>query len=260
MSIKMICSDLDGTLLTYEQTSITDKLIEQIRYLHSKGIVFVPTSGRQITSVYKLFEKVADCCYFVCSNGAVICDGSGKVIIRQPMLKEDACAIARDFWENSDGRGEVSIAGISCCHVLHRNIGMVDRLKFIGNEYREVNVPEEVEEDIIKVSGFFPDGSDKFIDRYSDKWIDYNPAVSGPYWIDATASNKGSGIIKLCDHLGISINEVAAFGDNYNDVAMLDIVGYPYIMSSAADELLARYGNHTDNVEESLDKLITFIN
>ena len=45
---------------------------------------------------------------------------------------------------------------------------------------------------------------------------------------------------KLCAALGIDPADVLAFGDNYNDVSMLDTVGAPCIMDSAAPELRAR--------------------
>ena len=37
--------------------------------------------------------------------------------------------------------------------------------------------------------------------------------------------------------MDIELAEVMAFGDNYNDVSMLDIVGVPYIMEGAAAPL-----------------------
>ena len=43
-----------------------------------------------------------------------------------------------------------------------------------------------------------------------------------------------------------------AFGDNYNDVSMLDIVGVPYIMDSAAAPLREKYPNHTPRPENVL--------
>lgn len=52
--------------------------------------------------------------------------------------------------------------------------------------------------------------------------------------------------------LGIDPADVMAFGDNYNDVAMLDLVGHPYIMSTAAAELRQRYANHTPRPEDTL--------
>ena len=65
--------------------------------------------------------------------------------------------------------------------------------------------------------------------------------MAGPYWIDTTTANKGVGVESLCRVLGFAHDEVMAFGDNYNDVAMLDLVGTPYIMDGAAAPLRARY-------------------
>ena len=41
----------------------------------------------------------------------------------------------------------------------------------------------------------------------------------------------------ICKTLDIDRADVMAFGDNYNDVSMLDIVGVPYIMDNAAAPL-----------------------
>ena len=41
------------------------------------------------------------------------------------------------------------------------------------------------------------------------------------------------------------IADVMAFGDNYNDVSMLDIVAVPYIMDGAAAPLREKYPNYT---------------
>ena len=49
MSIKLICSDIDGTLLQYGKQELEDEIFEQIRELHRRGILFCPASGRQYT-------------------------------------------------------------------------------------------------------------------------------------------------------------------------------------------------------------------
>ena len=72
MSIKLICSDIDGTLLQYGRKELEGEIFEQIRELHRRGILFCPASGRQYTSLRKLFAPVADCCVFLCENGGVI--------------------------------------------------------------------------------------------------------------------------------------------------------------------------------------------
>lgn len=58
--IKMVCSDLDGTLLQYGKKLIEGEIFDEIRALHDRGILFCPASGRQYTSLRKLFAPVAD--------------------------------------------------------------------------------------------------------------------------------------------------------------------------------------------------------
>ena len=41
MSIKLICSDIDGTLLQYGKKELEDEIFEQIRELHRRGILSV---------------------------------------------------------------------------------------------------------------------------------------------------------------------------------------------------------------------------
>ena len=59
----------------------------------------------------------------------------------------------------------------------------------------------------------------------------------------------------LCRHLGIEADRVMAFGDNYNDIPMLDAVGHPYLMDSAAPELRQRYGAQCRRPEDVLETL-----
>ena len=72
MGIRLVCSDLDGTLLQYGKKELEGEIFDQIRALHDKGILFCPASGRQYTSLRKMFAPVADCCIFLCENGGVI--------------------------------------------------------------------------------------------------------------------------------------------------------------------------------------------
>ena len=46
MSIKLICSDIDGTLLQYGRQKLEGEIFDQIRALHDRGILFCPASGR----------------------------------------------------------------------------------------------------------------------------------------------------------------------------------------------------------------------
>ena len=59
-------------LLQYGKKLIEGEIFDEIRALHDRGILFCPASGRQYTSLRKLFAPVADDCIYLCENGAVV--------------------------------------------------------------------------------------------------------------------------------------------------------------------------------------------
>ena len=61
MDIRLVCSDIDGTLLQYGKKELEGEIFEQIRALHQRGIWFCPASGRQYTSLRKLFAPETNC-------------------------------------------------------------------------------------------------------------------------------------------------------------------------------------------------------
>ena len=58
--VKFVASDLDGTLLLNGAQSIDESAIQYINKLVDKGVIFAPASGRQITSLKRLFGAVSD--------------------------------------------------------------------------------------------------------------------------------------------------------------------------------------------------------
>ena len=47
--IKLIVSDIDGTLLPYGKTELDAELFSLIRRLRERGVIFCPASGRNTT-------------------------------------------------------------------------------------------------------------------------------------------------------------------------------------------------------------------
>ena len=120
----------------------------------------------------------------------------------------------------------------------------------------EEKITKEIPEDIVKVSVYLHEGVAAYADRFVPRWEQANCAVAGPYWIDTTLANKGIGVQSICKILGFDLADVMAFGDNYNDVSMLDIVGHPYIMDGAAGPLREKYPQHTPRPEDVLRSLL----
>ena len=58
--------------------------------------------------------------------------------------------------------------------------------------------------------------------------------------ISAPGISKATGLAKVCDYLGIQMNEVMAIGDSHNDLHMIQSVGFGIAMDNAEDELKRR--------------------
>ena len=55
--IRLIASDIDGTLLHGDQTEISPVIFQEIHRLRQAGILFCPASGRQYSSLRRLFRS-----------------------------------------------------------------------------------------------------------------------------------------------------------------------------------------------------------
>ena len=79
--IKLIVSDIDGTLVPEGTNDINPEIFSLIRQLKSKGIYFAVASGRHKCSVEKLFEPVQNDIFYITSNGAYAGTYDKKLIV-----------------------------------------------------------------------------------------------------------------------------------------------------------------------------------
>lgn len=70
--IKLIATDIDGTLLKDGTLMIDPEYMTVIEKLTSKGIIFVACSGRQFISERKLFAPVCDKLLYITDGGTVV--------------------------------------------------------------------------------------------------------------------------------------------------------------------------------------------
>ena len=69
--------------------------------------------------------------------------------------------------------------------------------------------------------------------------------------------NKGEALKALINYLGIDKDEVIAFGDNYNDLPMLELAGIGVVMGNANDEVKEKGDYITaKNTEDGVAKAI----
>lgn len=202
--IKLVASDLDGTLLQNGAQELTPRALDLVRRLTEKGIVFVASSGRQYDNEVNLFNPVKDQISYIAENGS-ICIHKGNVI------------------------------------------------------FRTVIAPELIRRTIDEVKKDGPHIIDKYLHHLKAKFSsEIKVVTSGNIWIDfiAPGTNKGTALLKLLDVLQIRPEECMAFGDQYNDVEMLQTVGTSYAMSNSAPGISYYSTYVTDSVEDVLEDLL----
>ncbi len=237
--IKLIASDVDGTLLTEGSLALNPQMFDMIRALKKKGIQFVAASGRQYESMTAVFGPVKDDIIFVADNGSYI-------------YKNDKLLEFKAF-DNETWRKIVRFL----MTIPNINLMISSREGTFTNSrdeefYRTVvegyKVPMKVvdnldEQDlhVCKVGVNCPDGNPSVIaDLGRKEGFDEvsHILISGIYWIDfmPISTDKGSAIMWIADHLGIRHDETMAFGDSNNDIGMLKSVAESYAVAGARPE------------------------
>ena len=252
--IRLIASDIDGTLLPYGEQAISEEVFQEIRRLERRGILFCPASGRQYTSVRKLFAPVADKLPCVCENGAAVYGPGGSLLGKTPMDREQALALCRDIIALPGA--EVLISGADTSYLCPKYGDILPLMESKGNNIVLLARPEDVPEDIVKLAAFCLQGTAGLEAALAPKWGRvFHAAVAGAEWLDFTLADKGTGLTQLCAALAVELDQVMAFGDNFNDAPMLSIVGAPYLMEGAAPELGERFPNRCRRVADILRTL-----
>ncbi len=257
---KLIVSDIDGTLLPYGETVLSPRLFGQIRRLRERGILFCPASGRQYHSLRLLFAPVADEICYVCENGAVLFGAGpeeGAPLLAKTVLpRDDALALSHAIMDLP--ACYVLISGENTSYVCRCPEKLVEGMRAsLGNRMVRVERPEDIREEIVKVSLFCTEGLEAPAAALGPRWGDaYHMAVAGRAWLDFTLSDKGKGLRALCAALGVDLADTMAFGDNWNDVPMLDLAGAAYLMEGADPVLRERYPRRCANVMDALEALL----
>ena len=251
--IKLIASDLDGTILLKDAQSVDNSLFETIHKISEKGIIFAPASGRQYNSLKMLFEPIAKDLMYIAENGSLVMYNE-EVLFKSPMDRKLAMEIIEDVYEHCNC--EVLVSGLNTAYIkpkakeyLHRMTSVVKYTTSMVDSF------DDIQEDILKVSVCDISGIKNSTEYFTKKWSGkVLTAVSGKLYLDFTANgvNKGTAIKKIQEKLGISPDECMAFGDNYNDIEMLDNVGHSYAMDRAVEDIKKHAKHITESVEMTL--------
>ena len=261
--IKLIVSDMDGTLLAHD-SSISKGNIEAIRYAQSKGVQFAIATGRDYSSLKGILEAHDLKCFSILGNGAQFCNENGEILssayfpkkcFKQVLQIFDELKIhymiftANGFYSTAEPN-VVRDAFIDRCVVQFKrkredylddgcNQDMACmKLKKIGDLDDFINSSI----DIIKVEAFNNDVS--LIEKAKEKLqeiegIAYLSSFDDNIEVTDKAAQKGLILENVIEELGYSKDEVMVLGDGLNDITLFERVKYSFAPGNANETIKA---------------------
>lgn len=240
--IKLIATDMDGTLLNNEKQPPAD-LPEILDALDRRGIAFAAATGRDHTSVSRNLGAAADRMLFLCDNGASLYRGA-QLLEAHPL----PAGLPVRIWQVLQHSGATH--ALLCAEkARYCTSGDTDFMHQMQRHYPDtVHCPDPaaVTEPLFKISVWYP-GEDietaVLQPLRTALGTDATVLHSARAWIDIMAGgvDKGAGLCRLGALVGAGKDEIMAFGDFYNDIPLLNAAGHPFIMPNAPQDLLDRY-------------------
>lgn len=259
--IKLIVSDVDGTLIRKGMLHLTPRMHELIHRMQKHNIVFCAASGRPFNGLRLEFAPEKDDIAYISESGPV--GGyKGELFYNKPLDRETVVNMVKDIRSREGG------------NVLYSQLDSTYLETQPGSRYHkymteELCYPTRLVPDLLtltepcyKVASCNFGGFAMDLDFYRNKYgQDHTVVASGPYWVDVIPKdiNKGTCLQALMNKLGVSAEEVMAFGDQENDLAMLKLAKHAYAMENSMDHVKKAAGNWTncpeDIIEEYLNSL-----
>ena len=233
---RMLLFDLDGTLLRSDKT-ISDKTLSAIERCRGNGyIVGVSTSRSESNSSVYLKELAPTA---VISSGGAMITLNGDVIALYEIDGKEAgriIAAARELC------GDICISADTADRQAeyYRNFDPLQdelwksRGRSVYTDYNDFSKP------VLKMCFEIKDREKARQFTASLPHCDCIHFSDGEWYkITRSGVNKENAILRLCDHIGISAEDIIAFGDDLADIGMLNMCGTGVAMGNALPEVKA---------------------
>ncbi len=243
MKYKLLCIDIDGTLLD-DQKKLLPQVKERIKKVAGKGVHIVLASGRMPAGVGLIEKELGVKCIKACSAGTYILSGDeciGAGYLSLETMKSVYTDIAEKYkiplwifcgksWyvTSTDQYVEREI------HTIKREPVVVDAISLAGKWECESTRPNKllVAAEPQKLKHIYKEMKEK-------DWKDIDMACSAADFIEIfpKGMTKGRALSLICNKLGINIEETVAFGDQELDIPMIEAAGIGIAMGNAIQEL-----------------------
>lgn len=264
---KVIFVDIDGTLRN-EKRELTKETIKEVKRAQKNGYEIILCSGRSREYCANVSRQCGASKYVINSNGAEGYNYLENKVIFQDNFSEEDKKILWDFGkENNLGMAfncenerlvtddysyynSADIKLNSLDDVINKNVVQIV-LSGNGFDYM-LNMKTKIEKlETVQIG------------NYSKSLILKKEVTGESYIYDMVKKgvNKGNGIEKFCNELGIDLSECIAIGDNENDLSMFKKVGISVAMGNATDRIKSKANyiakrNDENGVAEFLKMLL----
>lgn len=268
--MKLIATDLDGTLLQLDQ-SIHENDLKWIKKAEDEGIKVIVATGRQYNTALKLLNGLNfNPDYMICDNGSSIYSVNDNRKLCSFPLEKHAVKEILEFLE--DNKYPYSISSDDCRVELKNNIerledefrrnrkqipdldpyhldSLVDMIKSESNgRYHAENYKEILSLDMnyynISAISFDPDRIREGMKKAANiKGASVVTSAYNNFELLNEKSSKGEALAFISDYLNISLNDTMAIGDNHNDISMFKKAYHSVAMGNAKDDIksICRY-------------------
>jgi Cof subfamily protein (haloacid dehalogenase superfamily) len=258
--LKLVATDLDGTLLHTDGT-VTERTRRALTAVEDMGVTVVFVTGRPVRWMGDLWEHVGGHGLAVCSNGGIVYDVHARAVSEcRPVPADVGIEVAQVLRAKVPGTR----------FALETTTGFAREPEFMPRVPPAEEVPvgplEEIFDDtVVKVLArheeaepepFWAEVESHVGHLVSTTWSSVGALVE----MSAAGVTKASTLELLCAERGIRAEEVVAFGDMPNDLAMLRWAGTSYAMANghpSVRETAARVApsNEQDGVASVLEEL-----
>lgn len=254
--IKLVALDLDGTLFD-NNSRISERNLTTIRSITDKGIHVVISTGRPFEGIPFDQIKGTGINYAITANGSGIYEISTGKCLYENAMDEELVTPILNFLLTRDIHMDAFIGGkgytpVQCVETAQK-LTVPSSIKnyIITTRTRLDNILQFIHENQLKVQkmtlNFYPAADGTLIDRETvRKFLMSNPSITtvcGGYnnlEFTRADANKGVGLRKLAEILGVNPDATMAIGDTENDLAIIEAAGIGVAMGNATDAVKAR--------------------
>lgn len=272
MKYKALCSDIDGTLLN-KNRELSPRTIRAFQLINEK-IPIVLASSRMPSAMYHLQEQLGILGHpLICFNGGYViqhdADGDQLNIISSLSISHQVC---KDIVERGTAEGtHISLFSrdLWFAHGLDYWTEKEQRVTKVTAKIKNpIKVVEKWEEEDLNIHKIMVMGDEsKIYELY--KWmishysLDIHIYRSKSTYLEIAPKSvsKASALASLLKQkFNIEMEDVVAFGDNYNDIELIQDVGMGIAVGNAREEVKAvanevTLSNVDDGVAVSIEQI-----